>query len=452
MPMTETQARPTRCFVVNPIIQASGRGEVRSLTEQMPSFTIDRKLEEACRLTEAIGVKLVASSHVAVPDVKPATLFSAERVERLAERIRDDRIDLVVVNNALTPRQQFNLEKGWKTKVLDRSGLILEIFGERAQTREGRLQVELAHLSYQRTRLVRSWTHLERQRGGTGFLGGPGETQLESDRRQLSQQIARLKRQIEDVKRTRGLHRAARARVPYPVVALVGYTNAGKSTLFNRLTEADVVARDQLFATLDPTMRLVTGGATPIIMSDTVGFVSDLPHELVAAFRATLEEVRAADVILHVRDVSDPEHAVQHDEVMKILGELGLGEDFSPPLIDVFNKIDLVSGEQLSELMAAEDVPHGESQTAKFFVSAQTGENVDNLLTGIDELVRETHQLVEVEVPQTDGKAVSWLYSHGEVLDQDCNADGCTKMRVRLSPINLGRFAKEFEDRQVRYL
>ncbi len=452
MDMIDTRARKTRCMVVNPIVKPGGMNG--SDADDGIAFSIDRQLAEVCGLAEAIGVELVHTCHAAVPEVKPATFVSVERLERLGSIIREQKIDLVVVNHSLTPRQQFNLERAWNAKVLDRSGLILEIFGERAQTREGRLQVELAHLSYQRTRLVRSWTHLERQRGGTGFLGGPGETQLESDRRQLAEQIARLKKQIENVKRTRGLHRAARARVPYPVMALVGYTNAGKSTLFNRLTQANVLARDQLFATLDPTMRLVKlADGEPIILSDTVGFISDLPHELVAAFRATLEEVLSADYIVHVQDISDPEHEVQQAEVLNILNELGVGTEVHPHLVNVYNKIDLIPPERRAEVSESVLVNAGDSKAVpSFFVSAETGESIPDLISGLQQLVKASHTVVEFELPYTDGKALSWLHGHGDVMEQSCNDEGQTRLVVRLSPINLGKFSKQFDRTPIRHL
>ena len=375
---------------------------------------------------------------------RPATLFGPGRVEATGEAASADALDLVVVDGALTPVQQRNLERAWRCKVIDRTALILEIFGARARTREGRLQVELAALRYQRSRLVRSWTHLERQRGGFGFVGGPGETQIEADRRQIRNRISRLERALDAVRRTRGLHRAARQRVPFPVIALVGYTNAGKTTLFNRLTGACAVARDQLFATLDPTMR---GVALPsgqrVILSDTVGFVSDLPHDLVAAFRATLEEVVAADLVLHVRDCAHADSAEQRADVLRVLTELGLEDRLQSGVIEVLNKVDLLDERQRACLVqqgrgggnGANGQPnHG----SVFAASALTGTGLETLIAAIDARLSAARRVVEVRVPYADGATLAWLYRHGEVLEH-ADDRGEARLRVGLSPADAGR-------------
>jgi GTP-binding protein HflX len=357
-------------------------------------------------------------------------------VERLKERIKETEAELVVVDSHLSPVQQRNLERAWDCKVIDRTGLILEIFGARALTREGRLQVELAALSYQKSRLVRSWTHLERQRGGFGFLGGPGETQIETDRRLIGERITKLKKELVDVKRTRELHRKARRKIPYPVVALVGYTNAGKSTLFNHLTKAEVLVKDQLFATLDPTMRaLRLPSGKNIILSDTVGFVSNLPHELIEAFHATLEEVLEADVIVHVRDISHPDSQAQRSDVEKVLRELELGEAVDAGLIEALNKIDRLLPEAHDQVISA--IERDPRQAA---VSARTGEGVKRLLELIEVRLSAGCQELKVSVSLSDGATLAWLYRNGEVISREDNdSEAC--LTVRLNSADMARFA-----------
>jgi GTP-binding protein HflX len=362
--------------------------------------------------------------------IRPATLIGTGRVEELAERVKSEKIDLVVVDAALSPVQQRNLERAWKTKVIDRTGLILEIFGARARTREGSLQVELAALSYQRSRLVRSWTHLERQRGGFGFVGGPGESQIELDRRRIDERIIRIKGQLDAVKRTRGLHRDARKRVPYPVIALVGYTNAGKSTLFNRLTGAAVLAKDQLFATLDPTMRQLTlPSGRPAILSDTVGFVADLPTDLVLAFRATLEEVRSADLVIHVRDIAHPDSEAQKADVLAVLADLEMGHLASEGrLLEFWNKCDLLEREE-AEAVTAEAA----RQPDIMLGSAITGDGLCAALARIDQCFAARAAIVELTLDSSDGESLAWLYRHGRVLDRQ-DEDDRTRIRAALEP------------------
>ncbi len=404
---------------------------------------IEARLHEAVGLARAIELDIAQAGIVNVSEIRPATFLGKGKVDEIAGIVRTQEAGLVFVDAALSPVQQRNLEKEWSAKVVDRTGIILEIFGERAQTREGTLQVELAHLNYQKSRLVRSWTHLERQRGGFGFLGGPGETQIEADRRMISERIKRIETELEGVKRTRELHRKDRRRVPYPIVALVGYTNAGKSTLFNRLTKAEVAAENMLFMTLDPTLRAadLPHGAR-VIFSDTVGFISELPTLLIAAFRATLEEVLEADVILHVRDAVDEDTEAQARDVAAILKELGVNTDDPARLIEVWNKIDLLDedGRARLENLAARRPP----ELKPILVSAVTGEGVEALFDEIEKRVVAGRSTLSLELDPADGAGLGWLHRQTEVLERTMNDEGRLSVTVRADPAKLAEIRRRF--------
>ncbi len=428
----------TRAVVIHPFRRAE-----HALRADAPSggrglVPPEARLEEAVGLARAINLNVIESGLVPLTRLRPATLLGSGKVDELKGLIQASEVGLVIVDAALSPIQQRNLERAWQAKVLDRTSLILEIFGARARTREGRLQVELAHLLYQRSRLVRSWTHLERQRGGFGFLGGPGETQIEADRRMIGERIDAIRRELESVRRTRELHRESRRRVPFPTVALAGYTNAGKSTLFNALTKAAVTAEDALFATLDPTMRrLDLPAGSKVILSDTVGFISDLPTSLVAAFRATLEEVSEADIILHVRDIAAPYSDQQKHDVEAVLEELGVEVvENDTRILEVWNKIDLVDAERRAVLESL--ATHGENPPV--LISAATGEGLEHLKARIERVISAGHVLHAFRLDASDGALINWLYEHGQVRERHDYQDGTIGLEVRLADAAARRF------------
>lgn len=401
---------------------------------------LQNQLEEAEGLAHAIHLEILECRSVKISRINPGFLFGKGAAEEIGQLVEDQEPDIVIVNHDLSPVQQRNLERAWHVKVIDRTGLILEIFGERAQTKEGKIQVELAALEYQRSRLVRSWTHLERQRGGAGFMGGPGETQIELDRRIIGDRLVKLKKELEDIRRTRDLARKSRERVPFPVVALVGYTNAGKSTLFNRLTGADVFAEDLLFATLDPTMRKVRlDNGQNFILSDTVGFISNLPTTLVAAFRSTLEQVQYADVILHIRDISQEDTESHKKDVMEIMKGLGIGYDQDSRIIEVLNKIDLVNDDERQDILRKAKF----SDIKTLALSAITGEGEKELLDAIQDVLTRSRVLLAFKIKPSDGEAISWLYNHGTVVKREDQLK-TIDMHVELSPADLARFEEKF--------
>jgi GTP-binding protein HflX len=427
---------PTRVGLVVPDVRGSVSGH-----------SVEMRLQEFEGLARAIDVDVVFAEVVRVREVRPATFLGAGVVEQLKARVKADRIELLLVDTALAPVQQRNLETETGAKVLDRTALILEIFGDRARTREGVLQVELAHLNYQRSRLVRSWTHLERQRGGFGFLGGPGESQIESDRRLLEDRVKLLEERLDKVKRTRGQQKGNRDALQFPIVALVGYTNAGKSSLFNRLSGAGVLAKDQLFATLDTTVRKIAlPHGREVMISDTVGFVADLPTTLVAAFRATLEEVIEADLILHVRDVANPDTAAQARDVLKVLGELGVSSE-DTPIIEVWNKLDLLGTDEESRREILQHVAPAGSVAATVPVSAATGEGVEALLQAIETVLAGSSRTFRVHIPHVNGADVNWLYGHAEIIGRGEPDDEGQTYEVRIDPRNRASFAQRFAGR-----
>lgn len=427
-----SERRSDAALIVHPVLSEVKKHQSE---EQLRNL-----LEEAEGLAHAISLDVIDCRAVNVARINPGLFFGKGAAEDIGEIIAEAGPDIIIVNHDLSPVQQRNLEQAWNAKVIDRTGLILEIFGERAQTKEGKIQVELAALEYQRSRLVRSWTHLERQRGGAGFMGGPGETQIELDRRIIGDRIVKLKKELDDVRRTRDLARKSRERVPYPVVALIGYTNAGKSTLFNRMTGANVFAKDLLFATLDPTMRKVRlDSGQDFILSDTVGFISDLPTTLVAAFRSTLEQVEYADVILHIRDISQENTDSHKQDVIEIMHDLGIEYEQDERIIEVLNKTDLLDEDARADIERKARF----SPIRTLAVSAVTGAGLDELLDAIEDALTKTQETLVFEIPPTDGEALAWLYNHGQVSERT-DAEKVITVQAGLFPRDLGRFSEKF--------
>jgi len=429
-----TDVAPQRALVLHP-------------RTQFGAATADYELEEAIGLTEALDLVPVGGEIVPLREIRANTYFAGGKIEEVKGRVAAEDINVVVVNASLSPIQQRNLERAMNAKVIDRQGLILEIFALRAATKEGRLQVELARQGYERSRLVRTWTHLERQRGGQGFLGGPGERQIESDRRALDERITRLRRQLDKVRQTRGLQRRKRERAPERIVALVGYTNAGKSTLFNAVTEGDVLAKDMLFATLDTTLRVLTlPNGKPALLSDTVGFISNLPTELIAAFQATLEEVKLADLLVHVRDIADPLTEERREDVLGVLDQIGAGPAHDQATIEVWNKADLLKPSALSSIEDALD-HQGPDDTAAYLVSAQTGSGLDALKLGIETHLAQNDRTLLIEIEPKDYAARAWLFENGDVLQEvSVPETGHSELTVRLTEIDAGKFRQRFRD------
>ncbi|MGB0719754.1 MAG: GTPase HflX [Bdellovibrionales bacterium] len=424
---------PDTALIVHPVLGGADHKNARSL---------DCVIGEAEGLARAIALRPLETQILKIQSVQPGAYFCKGQRAAIADLVAAQEPDIIIVNTTLSPVQQRNLEKAWNAKVIDRTGLILEIFGARAQTKEGRLQVDLAALSYQKSRLVRSWTHLERQRGGAGFMGGPGERQIEIDRRLIEQRITKLKKELEVVRRTRDLGRKSRARVPYPVVALVGYTNAGKSTLFNALTDAGVMAEDMPFATLDPTLRQIElPNGQKAILSDTVGFIADLPTHLIAAFRATLEETIHADVIVHVIDAGRGDYTAQYDDVVGILKDLGIDYDDDPRVLEVYNKVDQVAPDRLSDLQRQSKFRDG-----RLFISALKGQGLDRLLDDATRIIAASRRAVSYVIAYQDGKALAWLHDHGEILERNDQESGIT-VRVMLDEAEQAKFESRFSYR-----